>query len=135
MNHDKGFTLIEILAVLLLIGVVSAILIAGGLGNNADDQAAADVLKTHLRYAQGRAMNGDVAWGIQFNGGNYTLVKDPSGNAETVILPGESQVNIALPASVMGTVSFDSWGKPTGLSSINLGSLTITITPDTGFIP
>lgn len=135
MNREKGFTLVEILAVLLLLGVVSAALLSGGLGNTADESARADVLKTHLRYAQGRAMNSDVPWRLQFNGGSYTLVRDPSGIADSVVLPGESQANVDLPSSVTGDVTFDTWGKPSGLSSISLGSRTITITPDTGFIP
>lgn len=135
MGRDKGFTLIEIIAVLLLIGVVSAVLLSGGLGSDANENTAADVLKSHLRYAQSRSMNGDMSWGIQFNGGSYSLIRDVTGLPVTVTLPGESQTTITLPSTATGTVSFDSWGKPSGPASITLVSRTITITPDTGFIP
>jgi MSHA pilin protein MshC len=135
MGRDKGFTLVEILAVLLLMGVVSAVLLSGGLGSNADESSAADVLKSHLRYAQSRSMNGDVSWGIQFNGGSYQLIKDVTGTPQTITLPGEGRQSVSLPASVTGSVAFDSWGRPSGLASISLGGRTITITPDTGFIP
>lgn len=136
MNRDSGFTLVEIIAVLLLLGIVAAMVVAGGLGlGDTEEGAAADVLKTHLRYAQSRAMNGDQAWGILFTGSGYSLIRDPSGTPEPVRLPGESALTVRLPAPVSGSVNFDTWGRPSGLLSISLGGRTITITPDTGFVP
>ena len=135
MNRDHGFTLIEVIAVLFLLAVVTSVLLAGGLGGGTDENAAADVLKTHLRYAQSRSMNSDVSWGIRFDGASYTLIRDVGGIYETVRLPGMSGQNVDFPGEVTGIVSFDSWGRPSGLSAISLGGRTITITPDTGFIP
>ncbi|GAB6094420.1 hypothetical protein JCM14469_06720 [Desulfatiferula olefinivorans] len=136
MNRDGGFTLVEIIAVLLLMGIVAALVVAGGLGlGDTDEGAAADVLKTHLRYAQSRAMNGDRAFGIVFSGGGYSLVRDPAGTAVPVRLPGESALTVPLPAAVSGSVTFDTWGRPSGMTSISLGGRIVTITPDTGFVP
>lgn len=135
MGSDKGFTLIEIVAVLLLLGVVSAVLVAGGLKSDAGERTATEVLKSHLRYAQSRSMNGDVSWGVQFGGGTYSLVRDVGGVPQTVAFPGENRLNLPIPSTAAGSVSFDTWGKPSGLSSITLGGQVITITPDTGFIP
>lgn len=135
MANDQGFTLIEIVAVLLVLGVVSAILITGGLSSDTERSASADKLKVHLRYAQSRSMNGDLNWGIKFDGSGYTLFEDITGTPVAEKLPGENSEYVDLPDPVTGTVSFDSWGRPSGLTSISLGSQVVTITPDTGFIP
>jgi hypothetical protein len=82
-----------------------------------------------------RAMNSDVIWGIQFSGGNYSLIRDMSGTPLTERLPGEINSTVSLPSAVTGSVQFDTWGRPSGLNTIGIGSSTITITPDTGFIP
>ncbi|MBU1172922.1 MAG: prepilin-type N-terminal cleavage/methylation domain-containing protein [Proteobacteria bacterium] len=135
MGNDKGFTLIEIVAVLVVLGVVSAILVAGNLGSDTERRASADMLKVHLRYAQSRSMNGDLPWGVRFDGSSYTLVRDISGTPSDVLFPGENSLSMDLPDLVAGTVGFDTWGRPSGLSTISLGSQVVTITPDTGFIP
>ena len=135
MNNEKGFTLVEIITVLILLGVVSAVLISGNLTGDTDLSASADKLKVHLRYAQMRAMNSDVAWGIKFDGGTYSLISDIGGTPGVETLPGESDKTLELPSAVIGTVGFDTWGRPSGPASIGLGSVTIIITPDTGFIP
>jgi MSHA pilin protein MshC len=135
MGNEKGFTLIEIITVLVLVGVVSSIAIISTSTGNADLSASTDKLKVHLRYAQSRAMNSDTSWGIQFNGASYTLLKDMGGTNQPVVLPGESSLSVSLPLSLAGSVKFDTWGHPTGLSTIVLGSASIVITPDTGFIP
>lgn len=135
MNRNKGFTLIEILSVLFLMGVVASILLAGGLNQRSDENARADVLVSHLRYAQARAMNSDVSWGIQFNGSTYSLISDVGGSDSVCVLPGEKTTAIDFSSPVTGIVAFDTWGKPSGLSIISVGERIITITPDTGFIP
>lgn len=132
---EKGFTLVEMIAVLVLLGVVSALLVFRSSSDQTDVSASADKLKVHLRYAQMRAMNSDVTWGIQFNGGSYSLIRDMTGTPVTERLPGEINSSVSLPSAVTGSVQFDTWGRPSGLNTIGIGVITITITPDTGFIP
>lgn len=133
--NEKGFTIIEIISVLVLIGVLSAIVLLSRSSGDVDMAAGYDTLKVHLRYAQMRSMNSDVIWGVQFSGSSYGLVRDIAGSPSARRFPGESGLSVSLPTPVTGTVQFDAWGRPTGLGSISLGGNTITITPDTGFIP
>jgi MSHA pilin protein MshC len=137
MNRsESGFTLVEVITVILLIAVVGAVAIMSGTSGNTDTSARSDQLKTHLRYAQSRAMNSDMGWGVQFVGTAYTLYRlDGAGVKTSVAFPGESGTTVSLPVSITGIVQFDSWGRPSGLSTLILGASTITITPDTGFIP
>ncbi len=134
-DKQHGFTLLEIIVVLLLISIVTAtVMFSSSAVENTDVYTAADRLKVHLRYSQIRSMNSDLIWGIVFNGTTYTLMRDISGSPVPELLPGENNSTVNLPGNVTGTVSFDSWGSPSGLSTISLGLTAITITPDTGFI-
>jgi prepilin-type N-terminal cleavage/methylation domain len=164
MGHSRiqnnGFTIIEAIAVLLIIGVIgSVVLISWNYSTSVYDLTSqTEVIKSHLRYAQARAMNTDVVWGVHFETNNtYKLFKYDTFMAY-VNLPGESSDTITLedmtlsPSGATVYVSFDSWGKPyTDVASqtsqaevggwrdvsVSLGgdTQTISIRNNTGFIP
>ncbi|MBL7180142.1 MAG: hypothetical protein ISS65_08025 [Desulfobacterales bacterium] len=108
--------------------------------------AARDVIKTHLRYAQSRAMNSNVIWRIVFQGSTYSLFRN-GNTGDTVFLPGENSKTLNLPSGInvdpTKIIAFDSWGKPytdvlgrTGYPGGQMiAGLSITITKNTGFIP
>ena len=63
-----GFTAVEVIAVLVLVGILSAVVVSR-VGNTTGERVAwTDQMKVHLRYAQSRAMNAlkDNSWGIHF---------------------------------------------------------------------
>jgi len=154
-KHDRGFTMIEIVIVLLVISIIGAAVTISGVYSTSDYNLTSqtEVIKGHLRYAQARAMNTDVAWGIEFSGSTtYFLFKN--GNiGDKVVLPAETSDSVTLPDGMtitVATVSFDSWGKPytdapatlPAANDINIivtyngsESETIVITKNTGFIP
>jgi prepilin-type N-terminal cleavage/methylation domain-containing protein len=146
-RNDRGFTLIEIIAVLVILAIISAVVISRGTGTDAASlQAEVDTLKGHLRYAQYLAMNDipPVKWGIQVGGTSYTLIKvDTAGTTSPFSLPGESSTHdfkfsSGTTVTVTGNnpILFDEWGSPgTTSSSITIGGQAITITANTGFIP
>ena len=141
LKNRAGFSLIEIIAVLVLVAIVSVVVVAraGGLGNAASLQADVGALKSHLRYAQMRAMSDTVPWSTVIGGSSYTLFRDgapsplPGGDSETYFFAGGVSATAA-------TVTFDDWGIPAeGAVSITLsgagGSVTVTVTENTGFVP
>lgn len=153
-KRNSGFTLVELVTVIVIMSVLIAVVYAKFLDINPINLSSeADVLKSHLRYAQSRAMNTNAVWGINISGSNqYSLFRDGS-TANSVLLPGQDSLTLTLPAgisfSATGIISFDTWGKPytnaAGTASqvgsrvitLTLGSLSqsITITQNTGLIP
>lgn len=150
--------MIEVIATFVIIAIVSAVIISrGSSSNTASVQVEVDTLKSHLRYAQYLAMNdisttttGYVLWGINVGANSYELVKYVGVNKVIPTphnLPNESTATRNFVSPVTATtalVLFDEWGIPCNASLVKLaavtitlspGGQTITITPETGFIP
>jgi prepilin-type N-terminal cleavage/methylation domain-containing protein len=150
LKNDRGFTLIEVISVLVIMAIVMAVVLSRGIGSDtAKLVAEVDTLKSHLRYAQYLALNdiSPVKWGINLGAGTnakgeytYQLVKDPLGTGvftSPYSLPGESGSihAVSKPFTTEGVVLFDEWGNPTITGSPKIGGQSITITANTGFIP
>lgn len=138
---DRGFTLIEVISVLVLLGILAAVMVNRSLDNSADAIGEAEVVKGHLRFAQMKAMNSDTSWGIAFAGSSYTLQQ--KGLTSAVPLPGQNSATYTL---AKGTVSatrnpivFNQWGDPGAIITVtvNVGanSQAFTVAQNTGFIP
>jgi len=125
--NKRGFTLIEIIVVLLLICVVGATIVISSLYSPSeyDLTSEMEVTKSHLRYAQARAMNTNLVWGIDLFTGTATSYQqlfkyDPISDTKTnMALPGHDPNNPGPVYFSDGTkitenitVSFDTWGKP-----------------------
>lgn len=88
VRNNRGFTLIEIIVVLMMIGIVGAVLLSHVPSNKNELIVWTDVIKSHLRYAQSRAMSGNLIWGVQCDGSSYWLYKVNEDTSITkVILP------------------------------------------------
>jgi prepilin-type N-terminal cleavage/methylation domain-containing protein len=126
-RNKRGFTLIEIIVVLLLICIAGTAIVVSSVYSPSeyDLTSEMEVTKSHLRYAQARAMNTNVIWGIDlFTGGAtsyYQLFKyDSASDTKTnMVLPGNDPNNPGpvyfsdgIKISGDMTVSFDTWGKP-----------------------
>jgi len=138
LGNNRGFTLIEIIAVLVIIAIISAVVISRGTATDeAKLQAEIDTLKGHLRYAQYLAMNDipPTQWGINVGTGSYALIRNPT-TTPLPNLPNESSATHSFSpiTATDWTVLFDEWGSPTITNSPNIGGKSITITPNTGFI-
>jgi prepilin-type N-terminal cleavage/methylation domain-containing protein len=144
VRNNAGFTAIEIVAVLLIVGVIGAVVVSKlSSSSNVALISETETLKSHLRYAQLRAMSDNVARGIRFNSGSYTLQID--GADATEVLPSEDSATHSFQTGVSKTagatsIAFDRWGSPgasnqTVTLSTGGTSRTITLTQNTGFIP
>jgi prepilin-type N-terminal cleavage/methylation domain-containing protein len=146
-----GFTLIEVIFVLILVGILAAVLVMKAGGPDTDAAGEIALVKSRLRYAQTTAMNTYEVWGVRSTGSAYWLFSDGSV-ASKVPFPGETGDDVAAGAGVMEafTIAFDDLGVPYtdagATDPLAAGdpeaSLTVagqagavTITPGTGYIP
>lgn len=138
--------MIEIIVVLIVMAIVASVILYRPTTNVNKLIAEEEILKSHLRYAQIKAMNGDdtETWGIHLaDSKSYILYKN---NAQaTDILPGETAqthtfpTEVSVTSGVGTTVNFDNWGSP-GTTTLTI-TLTqeaetrnITVTKNTGYI-
>ncbi len=139
---QKGFTLIELVMVLVLLGIV-AVFVAPRLGNVPSTNAAAftDKLRADIRYAQNLAMTRNQRARVTFrnapNGYDVTLggnpVIDPagSGNLSVTLNTGNyAGISITIPTGFSGNyVEFDSLGVPYEGGGAPLGAArSVTVT-------
>ncbi|MFZ5812527.1 MAG: pilus assembly FimT family protein [Thermodesulfobacteriota bacterium] len=139
-NAAPGFTLLEAVAALILLGILAAVAVAMYDDGNADAVAEAETFKSHLRYAQIRAMGDIHTWTITVGGGSYVLsTTNPS--IGTPVLPGESGATHTVRDGVSvsgGTFTFDWRGRATtgGGTGITFGGdpdIVVTVQAETGF--
>ena len=147
-----GFTLFEVIMVLLILGIISYFATTRLFTDDGISTASEmDLVKNHLRYAQSRAMNSDMIWGIRFYPPNqYWLFKgdDPVAgkqrlpNVEDFIeripaAPRDGSMTLSANTVPNAVVKFDPFGSPGSTTDITLNLSpggTITITKNTGFI-
>lgn len=153
-RNQAGFTLIEIVMVLVFISILATVAIVRHKYVDPTLMSQAQILKAHLRYAQMRSLSTDSKWGIKYqvNGDqrSYWLFKQPQTN-NRIVLPGESDDRVHLDrmdiviSQGSFQVEFDGWGRPlstlSGNGTLNLeltkseDSEQIIVTQNTGFIP
>lgn len=146
-----AFTLIELLAVMAVIGVLAAIGLARLPNHRVHLHVAHDQLVGHLQFTQTRALADIEAWRLEFVSPSNYRILDPAGNAQAGLSSGGGGGVIALPSGVSLTttpaVRFDPWGRPVDAAgtpltaNLNLTlqaggqSRVITLLPTTGYIP
>ena len=121
LTSSNGFTLLEIICVLLLIGIVTTVVLSRTMNHSVEIIAEMEVVKGHLRYAQSRAMNSNQSWGINFSSSSYTL--EENGATSVTALPGLNGAICTLAEGALSSnvnpVVFNQWGNP-GASPITV---------------
>lgn len=149
-KSSEGFTLIETIAAMIIIGILSAVIISRVTSTaDTDRLAKADMLKSHIRYAQMRSINMssatsgcNAAFGMSISANSYFMFKDCDANSK-VILPGANDTIVSIPGMNLTSqlVTFDNWGRPCtdllgatlAVDNMNLGQ-SIIIAKNTGFV-
>jgi len=151
---SRAFTLLEVLAVLVILGVFAAVLAPRGSDVGQDLTSAIALLKVRVRYAQMRSINNVSVHGVRSNGSSYWMFYD-GDITKKLAFPGVNSNTITLPSGMSMTtftVSFDSRGVPyadagatsgneltaaSPAASITVGSraAAVRIIPGTGYIP
>ena len=88
--HQRGFTMIEMVIVLIVMAIIATFILVRATPGSIDLIAQTEILKSHLRYDQIRAMNDTVSWGIHIPavGSSYVLYKSNAQAQATSLLPG-----------------------------------------------
>jgi len=146
LEDYDGFTLIELISVMILTGVVSSLIIGHVSDHEAEIIREAEIIQSHVRYVHYLSLSsGDVhAWRMRFTEDGYQIEKD--GQSDAISLPGERdrsdkhnfEEGITMTSDAF-TLSFNRWGQPdtTPLQMIisdGRHSRTLRISPETGFI-
>ena len=148
-SRCDGFTLIEIITVLLVVGILSTVILTRSGSLNNDLPARMGEVRSQLRYLQLMAMKNGINLAMTCDGTSYWAHNSTNGSLP---LPGESAALISLADKKMQmgafNISFDAFGIPyTGSPlvkltnnatiSITVGGKTdsLNVTPETGFVP
>jgi prepilin-type N-terminal cleavage/methylation domain-containing protein len=153
--NSRGFTLVEITVVVVLIGIIAAVVFARSISTDQMNIVGqVDKIRNHIRYAQSMAMKRNEPWVISCDATQYWL-SDITLNA--VKLPGTTSDQISLADLGVSmnafAVYFDPLGRPyhsytdkennnpvtpgnPRIITISAGSEshTLTVTPQTGLI-
>ncbi|MDY6825118.1 MAG: type II secretion system protein [Thermodesulfobacteriota bacterium] len=139
-SYHAGFTLIEVIAALLILGILAAVVVVSSMNTEttASESAMLAKVKNHLRYARNRSMSSQDQWGVVISGDGYELERLPWDTDESLFFPGEEleSVEIEGDLALSGRVFFDEWGRPIDENgdSISFSSSGITINQTTGYI-
>jgi prepilin-type N-terminal cleavage/methylation domain-containing protein len=154
---DRGFSMIEAIVVLIIIAILAPIVVSQAF-KQADTTpliTEAEILKANLRYAQIRAMNDTMTWGLYLEETKYSLYKN--GSKASIGFPGRYKGdkeyedykdsycynnpnelavyciknNVAVSSGAGTTITFNAWGVPVDGSGTALSSNT-TVTLSLG---
>jgi prepilin-type N-terminal cleavage/methylation domain-containing protein len=140
-SHNAGFTLMETIAVLTILAIISAVAISRWGSDESSLRSELNDLKTALRYAQQMAIASDdtMTFSITVTTDRYTISRT-GGSGNQPLLPGESlsyHIFSGVSAS-SATFTFNEWGQATGSATTTLtqsggGSKTINVISETGY--
>ena len=154
-RNNRGFTLVEITVVVILIGIIAAAVFARSISTDRINIVGeVDKIRNHIRYAQSMAMKRNEVWVISCDATRYWL-SDISLNP--VDLPGATSNRISLADLGVSMNAFAVYFDPLGVPyhsytdedtntpvtpgnprniiiSAGSESRTLTVTPQTGSV-
>lgn len=145
-DRQFGFTMVELVMTMVIIGIVAAVAVPRFFDNNVfQSRGFADQVAASLRYAQKVAIAQRRNVCVAFTANSVTLtVASSAGATSPCNTPlqsptGDAAYVITAPASVAFTVApadfnFDALGRPSAATVGTIGSTTITVEAETGYV-
>ena len=156
-RNNRGFTLVEITVVVILIGIIAAAVFARSISTDRINIVGeVDKIRNHIRYAQSMALKRNEVWVISCNATQYWL-SDDIITLNPVALPGATSDRISLADLGVSMNAFALYfdrlgipyhsytdednntpvtpGNPRNIAiSAGSESRTLTVTPQTGLV-
>ncbi|MCW8901620.1 MAG: prepilin-type N-terminal cleavage/methylation domain-containing protein [Gammaproteobacteria bacterium] len=137
---NTGFTIVELIVVILIIGILSASIAPRFFSDN-DFKARgiADELITAIRHAQRLSMTRGENHRVIITTTNYTVEKFVAGISTPVRHPdGSTSFSKTFPANIVTTaktIEFDQLGRPipNNVATVSLSPFTLTVEQETGY--
>jgi prepilin-type N-terminal cleavage/methylation domain-containing protein len=134
VNDRRGFTLVEVVAVLIILGVLVAAATIRFTGTSTIAViAAAEMIQADIRYAQETAMSEHISKSVIFSNGSSAYTFSPTSDMDP-----SGQLPSGVTISDSFTFTFNSLGEPTigGEGSVSISadgqSKTISVSNYTG---
>jgi MSHA pilin protein MshC len=139
--RHKGFTLIELVMVILLIGILSAVAIPKFFNlNDYHERAAYDELAGALRYAQKLAVASGCVVRVSTGASDYKLQQHATDCTTGAFAPivghpvtSGTFTGVTLSPS-SAAFTFDAMGRCSGAAAIDVGGLPISVVAETGYV-
>jgi MSHA pilin protein MshC len=149
LKEDRsGFTLIEVISVLVIMGVISAVVISKTSSTSEYSLASeVDIFKMNFRYAQAKALNstGNI-WGLSIaaDGKSYTLTENGIASVKAKLPADDSNTHaiskgISITTGAGAIFRFDDYGSPGAAAATivltdGANPKTLTVTANTGYL-
>ena len=139
---QRGFTLVELVTVMVIAGVLAAVLAPRFFDNNIfQSRGFADQVQATLRYAQKTAIAQRRFVCVAFTSGSIALTIGSTNACGTPLVPpsGGASYSIAAPSNIAFSPTptdfyFDATGKPSIGTSVVIGATAITVEAETGYV-